>query len=127
MRIQSSFSDPPTLSEDWYERWAGPDSGIICSWLRGIEMARSQPTLAAKAMAGELPVLPWKGGVEKAIKRLDKVGAFQYLAMWQGLRRESLDIDMDTDLQLTCSRTGVLVTFTGEIDRLLQEGSRAAS
>lgn len=99
----------------------GPDLGLICSWLRGIEMGRERPDLATKAKAGELPVLPWKGGIEKKILRRDKIGAFQYLAAWQGLRGEDLDIDTATDQQMACSRTGVPVTFTSDIERLLKE------
>lgn len=122
MRIRHPISHPPTPSEDWYERWEGPDQGLICSWLRGIEKGLEDPALAAKAKAGELPVLPWRGGVEKTIKRTDKVGALQYLAAWQGLRGEDLDIELGVEVQMTCTRTGVPVTFTGNTEQLLKEG-----
>ncbi|BEP62324.1 hypothetical protein GmRootV213_28780 [Variovorax sp. V213] len=40
-------------------RWRGPDKGLICSWLRGVEKAKESPELAAQALRGELPSLPW--------------------------------------------------------------------
>lgn len=122
MRICKPISDPPGPGGDWHQRWEGPDQGTICSWLRGIEKAREDPALAQKAISGELPLLPWKGGVEKRIKAKHKTGAMQYLAAWQGLRGEDLDIDLDTEIVLTCSRTGVPVTFTSDIKKLLAEG-----
>lgn len=120
MRIHQEIASPPILSEDWYKRWEDTDQGLICCWLRGIEKSREDNALADKAKAGELPVLAWKGGVEKSIKMKTKVGALTYLATWQGLRGEDLDIDTDLEVSLTCSRTGVLVLFTNQIHKILQ-------
>ncbi|WP_201740770.1 hypothetical protein [Rhodoferax sp. TS-BS-61-7] len=98
----------------------GKDKGLIASWLRGIEKAKEEPALAAKARAGELPPLPWKGGVERAIKG-SKIGALHYLAAWQGLRGEDLDVDMNDEVSMTCTRTQVTVLFTGDLKKLLAE------
>lgn len=125
MEIRHSIKDPPTPSEDWRGRWEGHDQGLICSWLRGIEKAQQDPALAASAKAGELPVLAWRGGVDKPIKRKDKMGTLLYIATWQGLRGEDLNITLGVDVAMTCSRTGVPVTFTDDIDRLAKEAGDA--
>lgn len=120
MKIHQSIADPPTPSEDWHKRWEGPDQGLIFNWLRGIEKAQQDPDLATKAKAGELPLLAWRGGLEKPIKSKTKTGAMAYLAAWQGLRGEDLNIDTDIELSIICSRTGVPVLFTNQIHKLLQ-------
>jgi hypothetical protein len=107
------------LGDSFEEIWHGPDQGLICCWLRGLEKAKEDPALAEKARMGELPVLAWKGGVEKKLKSGVKVGSINYVATWQGLRGENLDIDFDADTELKCSRTGVKVTFTSSTDRLI--------
>ncbi len=118
MKIQCLVSNPPVLGESYAQRWEGPDQGWICCWLRGIEKAKEDPELAAKAIRGELPVLAWKGGVEKKIKTGGKIGSFNYIATWQGLRGEDLNIDPTTELELKCARTGVTAMFTSSIERL---------
>jgi hypothetical protein len=120
MLIYHLISNPPTPSEDWHERWEGSDQGLICNWLRGIEKGQENPDLATRAKAGELPILAWKGGLEKFIKTKTKVGAMAYLATWQGLRGEDLNIDPDAEVSITCSRTGVPVLFTNQVHKLLQ-------
>lgn len=75
-------------------------------------MARENPALKTAALAGELPLLPWRGGVDRALKKKTKLGAMYYLAMWQGLRGEDLDVDTEREVILTCSRYGVTVRFT---------------
>jgi hypothetical protein len=111
--VECSFSSASAQSESWEERWSGPDKGLICSWLRGIEKAKESPELAAQASRGELPSLPWVGG-GKAIKSGKRVGALHYLAMWQGLRGEDLSIDPAAGAVRTCTLTGMAVTFTGD-------------
>ncbi|TVQ47148.1 MAG: hypothetical protein EA371_08800 [Gammaproteobacteria bacterium] len=93
--------------------WNGPDRGLIKSWETGRQLRTRDPALADRAQRGELPVLGWKGGVEKAIQG-KKYGTFLYLAQWQGLRGEDLQIDPSNDLDLVCSRTGVTVTYTAD-------------
>jgi hypothetical protein len=125
MHIQYDISSPPTLGESWEERQEGPDRGLISAWLRGIALAKEQPALAAAALRDELPVLPFRGGLERAIKVKNKVGALHYIAMWQGLRGNNLSIDLTKELQKTCSLTKVTVTFTGDTKRLLASESTA--
>jgi hypothetical protein len=41
-----------------------------------------------------------------------KYGHINYLAMWQGLRGEDLDVNFETEPELTCTNTGVSVVYT---------------
>ncbi len=66
---------------------------------------------------GHLIPLGWKGGVETATKNKKKLGTLFYLAKWQGLRGDDLDIDLSAEITLTCEATGVHVTFTGDYDK----------
>ena len=93
------------------DRWGGPDLGLIWCWERGRQMAELDPLLAAKAKAGELMVLGWKGGVDANPKYKTKSGVLKYLAQWQGLRGENLDIDTSQEVSVICSLTGVVVMF----------------
>ena len=103
------------------ERWQGPDQGIIAAWERGREIGenpgRDTEELAARARRGELPILPWKGGVERALKGKQKYGTKRYLAMWQGLRGDDLDVDLSNESELTCKATGVTVVFTSDASK----------
>ncbi|RZA22970.1 MAG: hypothetical protein EOP02_15595 [Proteobacteria bacterium] len=102
----------------WDERWEGADRGLLCSWSRGVEKARDTPLLSEQALRGELPPLAWKGGADKPIKAGKRVGSLQYLATWQGVRGEPLDIDTDALATLTCSAFKTVVTFTGDMRAL---------
>lgn len=77
-------------------------------------MALELPNLAALAREGQLVELPWRGGVQKALKKTEKYGTYLYLAMWQGLRGEDLDVDVQWERTLTCSATGMRVLYTGD-------------
>ena len=77
----------------------------------------TDPEIAKRAKNGELPVLGWKGGVEKKIKKTEKYGTFNYLAQWQGLRGQDLDIDLSQETELICSKTGMKVIYTGDIKK----------
>lgn len=79
-------------------------------------------------MRGELPILPFKGGIEPPppdkptpAKKRKKDGSFWYLAAIQGLRGEDLNIDTDATTSLHCSLTGVEVTFTLDTTKLLKQ------
>lgn len=96
------------------ELWKGSDGGLIACWERGREMATKKPELAKAALAGELVPLPWKGGLEAAIKTKKKYGTMRYLAMWQGLRGENMSIDTSIEYQIFCQRFHVTVTFTAD-------------
>jgi hypothetical protein len=98
------------------ERWQQKDKGLIVCWEIGRQLAERKTELSVKALRDELPELPWKGGTNKEIVKIKhKYGTLQYLAEWQGLRAENLDIDLDSEYTLTCSRTGLSVTFTNDI------------
>lgn len=118
---------PISASASWEERWGGFDQGLIACWFRGREMRREAPDLAERAKAGELPVLPWKGGVERAIKTKNKLGCLEYLAMWQGLRGDELKIDTELEPTLICARTAVQVRFTSDWRAVAAQASADAS
>lgn len=111
MRIRRSIAEPVRQGGTWKERWEGSDAGLIASWEAGRELADRDPDLFSRANLGQLPILPWRGGVEKLIKG-PKFGTYFYLAMLQGLRRQDLDIDIATEIMHVCSATGMAVTFT---------------
>lgn len=77
-------------------------------------MRTSNPELAEKAKKGELPVLEWKGGVDKKLQKAHKYGTLHYLAQWQGLRGADLDIDLSSEVEMTCKQTGMRITFTSD-------------
>ena len=115
MKIHRSIAEPIRKEAKWEERWNAQDDGLIACWERGREKRIEDPALAAQATDGQLVVLPWKGGVEKAIKKKQKFGTLYYLAMWQGLRGEDLAIDTAEELVLNCTTTGMAVVFTGDM------------
>lgn len=117
-RIYRSFSEPDRKNLTWEETWRREDKGLIKNYEVGRALAIKEPELAEKAKRGELPVLGYKGGVEKALKKKEKIGALNYIAKWQALRGEDLNIDMDEELVLTCSKTKVRVTFTMDLEKL---------
>ncbi len=110
MRIQRNFSEPKRITWDYEILWNGPDRGLIASWERGREKALDDPELSNRAKKGELVILSWKGGVDKPLKTKTKYGGLFYVAMWQGLRGEDLDIELNQEIKMTCSKTGVPVT-----------------
>jgi hypothetical protein len=120
MRIQININKPKRSTNDYEILWNGPDKGLIASWECGRDKAKKDPELALRAKNGELVILGWKGGVDKPLKTKTKYGSLLYLAMWQGLRGENLDIDLNQEIQITCSKTGVPVTFTSNISLLSQ-------
>lgn len=95
----------------WSEKWDGEDKGLIWCWERGRQMSRQQPEIAASALRGELPILAWKGGVEKKLQIEKKPGCLNYLATWQGLRNDDLDVAFDEEIVIVCSKTGQAVAF----------------
>jgi hypothetical protein len=117
MKIHRSIAEPIRRYVDWEERWNAGDSGLIACWERGREKRIEEPALAEQATGGQLVVLPWKGGVEKAIKKKQKFGTHNYLAMLQGLRNEDLNIDTAEETILTCAATGMVVVFTSDMTK----------
>ncbi|TEA79812.1 hypothetical protein [Allopusillimonas ginsengisoli] len=117
MKIHRSIEEPLRDGLTTNELWFSDDSGLIACWERGRKMATERPEVAADAVAGVLIELPWAGGLAKAIKTGKKYGSYRYLAMWQGLRGQDLDVDPSRDTLLICSRFGATVTFTSDLAR----------
>ncbi len=120
MKIHRSIKEPTRKSMSWVARWKDKDRGLIACWERGREKRFEDPALASQAVKGRLVVLPWKGGVEKAIKKKQKYGTLHYLAMWQGLRGEDLDIDTSEERALNCTTTGMTVVFTNDMTKYVE-------
>ena len=114
MRITRSIEEPTRTNLSWQELWQASDKGLIACWECGRTKGLEDSGLASAARNGELMILPWKGGVEKALKVGKKYGTLNYLAMWQGLRGEALNISLVEERSLTCSRTGMIVTYTSD-------------
>jgi len=110
--IKRSITTAPRSGLSREALWEGQDKGLIKCWEIGRERAGRFPELAQRCLAGELPVLGWKGGVSRSLKKNAKFGCLKYLAQWQGLRGEDLDIDLAQERTLTCSGTNMIVTFT---------------
>lgn len=117
MKLERSINEPIRTELDWDGMWGDLEKSLISAWERGRQKRLEDPDLAANANLGHLVLLPWKGGVEKAILRKDKVGVHLYLAMWQGLRGEDLDIDPKGEVFVTCTATGVSVLFTSDFSK----------
>ena len=116
-RLYSSIKEPLRKELTWEERWKGDDRGLISCWELGRELRDENPELAKCAENGELPVLVWKGGVEKRLKKKIKYGTLSYLAEWQGLRGEDLNIDLSEEREIICSKTGMKVIYTGDVEK----------
>lgn len=110
--------DPPPINEDYTLRIDGPDRGLINAWLAGLEKRKEWPEVIAKVSAGELPPLPFRGGIAEEIQTKKKVGHLWYVAMWHGLRGDDLNLSTGAELVMVCSRTGVSVLFTIDQEKL---------
>lgn len=116
--IHRQHAEPERLGLNWSEVWEGADRGLIKTWETGRKLATQNPELEASAKADELPPLNWKGGVSKQLKKREKFGSLRYLAQWQGLRGQDLDIDLDAEVTLVCSKTKMAITFTPDSRKL---------
>ena len=117
-RIYRSFSEPDRENLTWEETWRREDKGLIKNYEVGRALAKKEPELAEKAKRGELPVLGYKGGVDKTLKKKEKIGALNYIAKWQALREEDLNLNLDEEIVLTCTKTDMRVTFTMDLGKL---------
>lgn len=113
MRVYRDASETPREGLTWQQRWEGPDGGLIACWERGRAKRLEDAELVSRTLRDELVVLPWKGGIDKPVKG-SRFGSYFYLAMFQGLRGEPLDIDPSVETSRTCARTQVTVTYTSE-------------
>jgi hypothetical protein len=114
-KLYRSIHCPIRDELSWSELWEGQDKGLICCWERGRQKRIEEPELAARAEKGELVLLAWKGGVEKKIKGKKKMGTFKYLATWQGLRGEDLNIELEDECVHICTRTRQRVIFSSKL------------
>lgn len=65
MSIQRNVSEPKCAMSDFDLLWNDVDGGLIAAWESGREMADEAPDLVARAVAGELVVLPWRVELKK--------------------------------------------------------------
>jgi hypothetical protein len=122
-KLQRPFDSSPLDFASWHDRWCGPDRGLLGCWERGRRLREEEPELARRAKQGELVRLCWKGGTEhlddnektagKKPKPSNLDGTLNYLATWQGLRGEDLNIDLDATVMIVCSKKKRAVTFCG--------------
>lgn len=120
MKIHRLISEPIRQNLTWDEKWESADRGLIACWERGRAKSVEDAALAQQARNGQLVILPWKGGFKKAVKQNQKYGSINYLAMWQGLRGDNLDIDTENEPTLTCSATSMTAVFTNDASKLLK-------
>jgi hypothetical protein len=113
--IHRSIEEPIRENPSWEDQWTGPDKGLVTAWEAGRKLAEKEHELSIRAKNGELPAADWKGGIGKKVKKKEQYGSPKYLAEWQGLRGENLDIDLTEEVTLRCSRTGMTVIFTDDI------------
>lgn len=116
-RVFRSQDEPIRNEPSFEKRWRGADRGLVTAWDVGRRLRKDKPDLAKRACNVELPLSGWKGGVERSLKKRVKFGTLEYLAEWQGLRGEDLDIDLDEEVTLVCSRTGMEVTYTADSEK----------
>ena len=119
--IQRSHAKPARSNLSWHETWEGPDYGLIKNWEIGRKLAVQNPDLASRTLAGELPPLNWKGGSDRTLVKREKFGSLRYLAQWQGLRGEDLSINLDAEVTIKCVKTHMIVTFTPDIRKILND------
>src|SRR5260370_19207188 len=123
-KLSRSIDCPVRGLLSWDETWADSDGGLIYCWERGRKMRLAEPELAKRAEESELVTLAWKGGTEnididehlegKKNKSQKRYGALKYLAMWQGLRGEDLDIEQDAERIIVCAKTKRAVIFRAQ-------------
>ncbi len=116
-RVFRSMQEPDRIGLSYAETWQGPDRALIVCWEVGRRMREKAPELASRASDGELVTLAWKGGTgsfeesSAEQKAPTRYGVLLYLATWQGLRGEDLDIDIEAQTAIICMRTKRTVIF----------------
>jgi len=114
-RLHRSVDQPIREGLSWDDMWRESDDGLIFCWERGRQERLERPADAQRADRGELVGLDWKGGVKNKLKVEKAPGTLRYLATWQGLRGEDLDIDLEGERVIVCSRTGQAVVFSARM------------
>lgn len=124
LKIERSIEIPIRKFSSFEERWRGEDKGLITAWEVGREKAINNPELKKLALNDELPILGYVGGYEKKLTNVkSKYASFYYLAQWQGLRGDDLDIDFERDEEkfLICTKTQMKTIFTSDSKRFKQK------
>ncbi|WP_434120383.1 hypothetical protein [Pseudomonas fortuita] len=99
----------------FFERWLDEDYGLIWCWERGRRRSVENPALVASCLAGNLPSLSGRIGLARNQGQTKE--SLKYLAEWQGLRGENLNIKLDIKVFLTCSESCVEVSFEHDSPR----------
>jgi hypothetical protein len=120
MKLYRSINEDTREFQGMDHRWSGEDRGLIWCWERGRQMAESDPELSVRAKSGELMVLGWRGGVDAGLKMEKKIGTLQYLAQWQGLANNDLEIETDEAVSKVCSLADIEVTFQASTQPVAQ-------
>jgi hypothetical protein len=111
MKITRSINQPIREGLSWHELWDNHDNGLVACWENGRELSQKDPDKAQRAKNGELIRLGWVGGVSKKLEVDTFHGTLFYLARWQGLRNDDLNIDVDADTFLECTKTGQIAKY----------------
>lgn len=130
MKVYKSIDEPIRENISLEETWNSQDGGLIHCWELGRKRATRNPEEATRAIKGELLPLGWKGGIKPSLdingneikpKYKFKLGSFKYLAEYTGLIGADLDLDTDLDYIVICSRFGITVEFTANIEFLSKD------
>jgi len=119
IKVSRSIDEPIRDNPSFEERWKEYDKGLITAWEVGREKAINNPSLIESIKKNELPPLGWDGGHKKHLKSIKfKYGVLHYLAQWQGVRGDDLDIDSERDegKEMICSKTNMKTIFTSDIN-----------
>lgn len=106
--IQRSISEPERIGLDWNAAWQGPDRGLITCWETGRKLAIQIPELAERCRAGELAAAQLERRHARS-KRKTKPALF---TTWPNGK-----------VTLTCTKTGMVITYTGDISKLADQHS----
>lgn len=62
--------------------------------------------------------LVWKGGVEKKFLKTTKYESMYYLAIWERLRGENLNINLDSEQSVASAATAIMIIVMPNIEKL---------
>ena len=102
--------------------WRSEDKGLIHAWELGRREAVKSEELVNAVLKGELPPLLFKGGYKNQLDAKFQYGSLHYYCMLQGLKGSDLEVDLDKEYPLVCSRTGMGVVYTLNSTKYLSTG-----
>ena len=112
MRVAENIATPIRTGLSFEQLFRQEDKGLIKAWEIGRVRATKNPDEGTRAKQGQLLPLIYQGGFAKKLKETNKMGTMHYLAMWQGLRGENLDLDTELRVTLTCTKFQIVVTYS---------------